>query len=134
LRIGAGVRDAALGLVAVGFVPARLRNVSGGVTPVVIIEGGCVFALNCAADTEGRNCFRGVLAPLTISGVSDVISSPLADGPADEKIDPVCDFVSVDALPLRFRRMYFSIASASRSSIRVAIGESVADGLGKGGG
>lgn len=66
LSIGVGVRDAVLGLVAVGFVPARLRNVSGGVTLVVIIEGGCVFALNCAADTEGRNIFRGVLVPLAV--------------------------------------------------------------------
>ena len=134
LRIGAGMSDDVLGLVAVGLVPERLRNVSGGVTLVVIMEGGCVFALNCAADTEGRKFFRGVLVPLTGRDVSDDISSPLADGPADEKVDPFCDFVSVDALPLRFRRMYFSIASASRSSIRVAIGDSAAAGLGKGGG
>lgn len=134
LRIGGGLRDAGLGLVAVGLVPARLRNVSGGVTLVVIIEGVSVCALNCAADKEGRNFFRGVLAPLGGREARDVMSSPLADGPADEKIDPVWDFVSVDALPLRFRLMYFSIASASRSRIRVAIGDSAAAGLGKGGG
>jgi len=66
--------------------------------------------------------------------VRDVMSSPLADGPADEKIDPFWDLVSVDALPLRFRLIYFSIASASRSRIRVAIGDKAAAGLGKGGG
>jgi len=60
------------------------------------------------------------------------MSSP-ADGPADENVDPVCDFVSVEALPLRFRLMYFSMASASRSRIRVAIGDNAAAGLGKGG-
>jgi hypothetical protein len=60
------------------------------------------------------------------------MSSPLAEGPADEKVDPVCDFVSVEALPLRFRLMYFSIASASRSRIRVAIGDRAAAGLCKG--
>lgn len=56
-------------------------------------------------------------------------SSPFAEGPADEKenVDPFWDFGSVDWLPLRLRRMYFSIASASRSRMREAI---AAAGLG----
>lgn len=36
---------------------------------------------------------------------------------------------AVPALPLRFLNLYFSIASASRSSIRVAIGDNAFDGL-----
>ena len=58
------------------------------------------------------------------------ISSPFADGPTLEKLvfDPLCDLVSVEAvpeLPLRARLKYFSIASASLSNIRVAIGDNV---------
>jgi hypothetical protein len=92
-----------------------------------------VLLLSCAADNDGRKIFRGVLVPLAWFDESDVMSSTLAEGPTDEKVDPVCDFVSVEALPLRFRLIYFSIASASRSSIRVAIGDSAAAGLCRGG-
>ena len=95
-----------------------------------MIDGVCVLLRSCAADNEGRNTFRGVLVPLARFDESDDISSPLADGPADEKVDPFCDLVSVDALPLRFRLIYFSMASASRSRIRVAIGDRAAAGLG----
>jgi len=58
--------------------------------------------------------------------------SSVAEGPTEEKVDPFCDFVSVEALPLRFRLMYFSMASASRSRIRVAIGVRAAAGLSSG--
>jgi len=59
-----GESEIPLGLIAVGLVPARLRNVSGGVTFVVTMDGGCVLLRSCAADNEGRNIFRGVLVPL----------------------------------------------------------------------
>jgi len=39
-RMGAGARDARFGFIVVGFVPERLRNVSGG---VVTIEGDLVL-------------------------------------------------------------------------------------------
>lgn len=58
-----------------------------------------------------------------------VISSPFAGGPTFE---PFCDLLSVEEvpwLPLRFRLKYFSIASASRSRIRFAIGDSADAGL-----
>lgn len=131
-RGGTGERVAGFGLWAVGFVPDRLRNESVGVALVVTIDGGCVLLLSWAADNEGRNSFRGVVVPLTGMEASDVISSPLAEGPAEEKLEPLADFVSVDALPLRFRLKYFSIASASRSRIRVAIGDNAAAGFGNG--
>jgi hypothetical protein len=68
--------------------------------------------------------------PLGGREVRDDISSPLAEGPTLEKLlfDPFWDRVSVDAvpeLPLRARLRYFSIASASLSNIRVAIGDKV---------
>jgi hypothetical protein len=56
-----------------------------------------------------------------------VISSPFAEGPAEVKLFPFCDLLSVDAvpaLPLRFLLMYFSISSASRSRMRFTIGDS----------
>ena len=116
VRAGPGASVIGIGRVILdGLVPDRLRNDSElvGVAPVVIIEGvGCVFDLNCAADADGRNIFREVMAPpADIEGGRDIISSPLAEGPTDEKFDPLCDFVSVEPLPLRFRRKYFSIAS-----------------------
>lgn len=61
--------------------------------------------------------------------MSGGISSSFTDGPADE---PFCETTSVDAvpaLPLRVLDLYFCIASASRSSIRVAIGESTLERL-----
>lgn len=116
VRAGPGERVIGFGRVMLeGLVPDRVRNESAvvGVAPVVIIEGvGCVYDLSWAADAEGRNIFRGVVLPLAgTEGGRDMISSPLADGPTDEKFDPLCDLVSVEPLPLRFRRRYFSIAS-----------------------
>jgi hypothetical protein len=66
---------------------------------------------------EGRNRRRGVLDPLEVNSAE--ISSPFAEGPTLEKFDPF----SVPELPLRFRLRYFSIASASRSRMRVAIAD-----------
>ena len=115
VRAGPGASVIGIGRVILdGLVPDRLRNDSElvGVAPVVIIEGvGWVFDLNCAADADGRNIFREVMALADIEGGRDIISSPLAEGPTDEKFDPLWDFVSVEPLPLRFRRKYFSIAS-----------------------
>ena len=59
-------------------------RVSGGGIPFpgpVVCEGWVVRS--CAADTEGRS-FRGATEPL----INAVISSPLADGPADANVDP----------------------------------------------
>ena len=49
---------------------------------------------SCAADAEGLSLL-GVIAPFN----SAVISSPLADGPADTNWDPFCDLLSVDVVP-----------------------------------
>lgn len=67
-----------------------------------------------------------MVEPLSGGEINEAMSSPLADGPAEEKFEPFCDFASVEEvwLPLRFLLMYFSIASASRSRIRVAMGDS----------
>jgi hypothetical protein len=57
------------------------------------------------------------------------MSSSFNDATVEE---PFCERMSVDvvpALPLRFLILYFSIASASRSNIRVAIGDNALDGL-----
>jgi hypothetical protein len=109
----------------VGFVPARVRGPSGGTG-----GGGDLGVRSWAADTDGRSCFRrGATDPCR--GRED-ISSPFAEGPADEGFDEYWDLISVDALPLRFRRMYFSIASASCRSVRVAMGVSADAGLADG--
>ena len=79
---------------------------------------------SCAAEKEGRRRLRGVLEPLAAGDVREEMSSPLEEGPADEKFDPFWDLLSVDELPDRLRRIYFSMASASRSRIRVAMGDS----------
>jgi hypothetical protein len=75
---------------------------------------------------------RGVEDPLATIWFSEVISSPLAEGPADEK-EPLMDLLfSVEAVPwlsLRLRRRYFSMASASRSRTRLANGESAEAGV-----
>jgi len=75
----------------VGLVPARLR-VSGCCRIPFPELGGLVRSW--AADTEGRS-LRGVSDPF----ISAVISSPLADGPADAKDDPFWDLLSVDDVP-----------------------------------
>lgn len=89
VRIGVGDKEGGLGFTLVGLVPERLRKESGGDdTLVVIIAGGCVKLRSCAADAEGLNIRRGVLVPLAVFDARAVISSPLAEGPAPEKVDP----------------------------------------------
>lgn len=112
-----------------GFVPARFREAStcdacGGTAAV---EGAF---RSCAADHDGRNRrLRGVVEPVMAMVPRAVISSPFDDGPADVKPGggATCDLLlSVDEvppLPLRFRRLYFSISSASRSRIRLTMNE-----------
>jgi hypothetical protein len=111
----------------IGLVPARLRTSAVcGDKVVAPIDGDSGVVLNCAAEKEVRSRLRGVVEPLIGGDANEVMSSPFADGPAEEKCDPFCDLASVDEvpwLPLRFRFIYFSIASASRSRIRVAIGD-----------
>lgn len=85
--------------------------------------------LSCAADHDGRNRLRGDVEPVIANELSAVISSPFADGPADVKLDAgtTCDLAlsveEVSPLPLRFRLLYFSISSASRSRIRSTMGD-----------
>jgi len=72
-----------------------VRMSTGGIPfpgPDVVFEG-CVVR-SCAADTEGRS-LRGVTEPL----INAVMSSPLADGPADAKVESFWDLVSVDEVP-----------------------------------
>ena len=86
-----------------------------------------VSVRSCAADAEGLNLLD-VIPPFR----SAVISSPLADGPAETNWAPFCDLLSVDVvpwLPLLSRFRYFSIASAPLSSIRFATGERADDKL-----
>ena len=108
-----------------GFVPARLRNTSDDAF-VVTMNGGFGLVRSWEADIEVRNRRRDGTVP---AGGNDEISSPLADGPAEDGFED-WDLTSVDALPLRFRRMYFSIALASCSRMRVAIGDSADAGFG----
>lgn len=81
---------------------------------------------NCVAEMEDRRR-RGVEDPLAAKlGLREVISSPFAEGPAEEK-DPLCDRFSVEVVPwlsLRLRLRYFSMASASLSRTLLANGES----------
>jgi len=84
---------------------------------------GCGLLRSCAAEAEGRNRRRGATDPTVTSEFKGLRSSPSGAGPAEELF---WDCVSVDAvvaLPLRWRNLYFSIASASRSLMRVAIGD-----------
>jgi len=112
----------------VGLVPDRLRKSAVcGDKAVAITDGGSGVVLSCAAEKEVRSRLRGVVEPLIGGDVNEAMSSPFADGPAEENCDPFCDLASVDEvpwLPLRFRFIYFSMASASRSRMRVATGDS----------
>jgi len=111
-----------VGRVGPGFVPDRIRD-SGCCGAFSATTGGSsIEVLSCAADIDGRNSFRGVDDPLD-GEVSEVMSSPFAEGPAEEKDEPFWDLLSVEELPDRLRFMYFSMASASRSRMRVATGE-----------
>jgi len=111
VRKGRGDARAVVGLV---LIPERDRASGCG--------GGLCVVRSCAADTDGLN-FLGVSDPF----MSAVISSPLADGPADAKFEPFEDLLSVDDvpwLPLLLRLRYFSMASASLSRMRFTIGDS----------
>lgn len=90
---------------------------------------------SCAAENEGRKRRRAAIDPLT-SG-NEARSSSFTVGPegiallprgGEETIDSVV-LTSVDPLPLRFRRRYASIAFASCSRTRDAIGDSADTGL-----
>lgn len=107
-----------------GSVPDRLRDsdcrVEFGDTR------GCGAARNCAAEADGRSIRRGATDPTVTSDCKDAISSSPDFLPLDDTADPFSDGVSVDvvaALPLRCRSLYFSIASASRSRMRLAMGD-----------
>jgi hypothetical protein len=121
----------------VGLVPARFLD-------VVSCEGVCVVTIkgafrSCAAENEGRKRRRAAIDPLT-SG-SEARSSPFTDGPEETRVLPTgapgegeetpdsVVLTSVDPLPLRFRRRYASIALASCSRTRDAIGDSADAGL-----
>jgi hypothetical protein len=120
VRYAAGGR---VGRVGPGVVPDRMRD-SGCCDVFFATTGGVsVEVLNWAADIEGRRNFRGVVDPLD-GDVSDPMSSPFDDGPAEEREEPFWDLLSVEELPDRLRIMYFSMALASRSRTRDAIGES----------
>lgn len=116
-----------------GLVPDRFRSIS------CCEEGelwgnvrACGLLRSCAAEAEGRNRRRGATEPTVTSEFNGLISSKGWDGPAEDGFDPFCEWASVEAvvaLPLRCRSLYFSIASASRSLMRVAIGDSADAGL-----
>lgn len=119
--------DGDAGIVA-GLVPERCRAISCcDIDGLGLIAGGVGVVLSCAAEADGRNRRRGATEPTAINGClrsSGVGATPLAD------------WLSVDAvvpLPLRWRSLYFSIASASRSRMRVAIGDKADAGLPDGG-
>lgn len=70
-------------VLVVGLVLDPARVSAGGIVfPVPDVVEGCVVR-SCAADTEGRS-LRGVSEPL----INAVMSSPLADGPADANMEP----------------------------------------------
>ena len=114
-----------VGLSMAGLVPDRLR---GSFDAFVVIVSGCVLLRSCAAEADGRNRRRGATDP------SAVMSSlSFGGGAGGGDAESFCDGVSVDAvvaLPLRCRSLYFSIASASRSRMRVAIGDRAEAGFG----
>jgi hypothetical protein len=105
----------------IGLVPARWRSSVGE----EFDASGPLRSWEAETDGRNRRCIPSVFFDMLFR---EVMSSPLAEGPADEKLlEPFCDLLSVDVLPLRVRRMYFSIASASRSRILVITGETLDD-------
>ena len=68
-------------LVGLVLDPVRV-SAWGTLCPEPDVFEGCVVR-SCAADIEGRS-LRGVTEPL----INAVMSSPLADGPADAKVEP----------------------------------------------
>ena len=107
-----------------GFVPDLDLNISW--LPLLIKPSPPPLLLSWAALAEGLSNLLGCTEPFTnefIGGTNSSRSTPFR-----YPIESVCDGASVEvvpALPLRFLCLYFSIASASLSNIRVAIGDSV---------
>jgi len=108
-----------------GLGPVPERILCSGCSGVGERGGSCDRRWD--ADIEGRSRF-GVVEPLE-GNPSDTRLSPFAEGPVEEGCDPFIDLLSVDELSLRFRLMYFSIASASRSLTREANWDSAEEGL-----
>ena len=107
-----------------GFVPDLDLSISWLL--LLINPNPLPLFLSCAALAEGLSNLLGCTDPFTSEFIGGTTSS--RSTPFRCPIDSVCDGVSVEvvpALPLRFLRLYFSIASASLSNIRVAIGDSV---------
>lgn len=120
------------GFVADGLVPARCLGVMSCEGVCAVTTKGCLpWPRSCAADKEGRRRRRGATDPLIFG--NEVRSSPFTDGPEETGVlSSTADstvLASVDPLPLRFRRMYASMALASCSSTRDAIGDSADAGL-----
>ena len=114
-----------MGLSIAGLVPERVR---GSCDELEGIVRGCGLDRSWAAEADGRNRRRGATEPTVTNDDSAEISSSssFGGGAGGVDTDSCWDGLSVDAvvaLPLRCRILYFSIASASRSRIRVAIGD-----------
>lgn len=101
VRSGIGESGSGGGRVVLGFVPDRFRTSDCGSesSDEVTMDGVSCVVRSCAAEKEGRSRLRGVVDPLIGRDVSEVMSSPFAEGPAEEKFDPFCDFVSVEEVP-----------------------------------
>ena len=107
-----------------GFVPDLDLSISWLLR--LINPNALPLLLSWAALAEGLSNLLGCTEPFTNEFIGGTTSS--RSTPFRCPIDSVCDGASVEvvpALPLRFLRLYFSIASASLSNIRVAIGDSV---------
>lgn len=124
--MGVGEREDCPGRTLLGFVPALFRDASlcAGCVGIGTEEGE---VRSCAAEKDGRRSLREAIVPVIASEEMLSSSSPLAGDPTEPNVSPACDLLSVEdvpALPLRFRLMYFSISSASRSRIRFTMGDS----------
>ena len=113
-----------LGWISIGFVPDLDLSISW----LLLLIRAKPFPLfrSCAALAEGLSNLLGRTEPFTSEFIGGMTSS--RSNPFSRPIDSACDGASVEvvpALPLRFLSLYFSIASASLSNIRVAIGDSV---------
>ena len=110
--------------ISIGFVPDLDLSISWLL--LLINPYPLPLLLSWAALAEGLSNLLGCTEPFTNEFIGGTTSSKSI--PFRCPIDSVCDGVSVEvvpALPLRFLNLYFSIASASLSNIRVAIGDSV---------
>ena len=106
-----------------GFVPDLDLSISW---LALLTNTGPPLLLSWAALTEGLRNLLDCTEPFTKASFGGTASSQSA--PFRCPTESVCDGASVDvvpALPLRFLRLYFSIASASLSNIRVVIGDNV---------